>query len=73
MTKCPALIDCLPDILRGGVGASSVVRNGARSSGTTMKIMITPEIMIWMVSRILRSFENGGSSAYPTVVMVETT
>ncbi len=48
-------------VLRGGVGASSAVRNGARRSGMTMKIMMTPEIMIWMASRLVRSLVNGRS------------
>jgi hypothetical protein len=35
--------------------------------------MITPEIMIWMARRFVRSFLNGRRSPYPTVVMDSTT
>src|SRR5208337_1010135 len=61
------------EVVFGGVGASSVVRKGASRSGTTMKIMITPDIMIWIARNIVRLLTNGGRSVYPTVVIDSTT
>ncbi len=58
-TVCP---DRRCGVLRGGAGASRVVRNGARSSGITTKIMITPDSMIWIASNRVISLEKGNNS-----------
>jgi hypothetical protein len=56
---------------RGGVGASRTERNGARRSGMTTKIMITPDSIIWIARKRVISLEIGKID--PTVVMDSTT